>query len=362
MLLTLTGADATLVAFGASIGPTAALAIFLAIGVACGAYMVANMVFLLEAIREPRLRMLVCSLNGWPLGMLFAAAVAWATADWRLFFALVGSVALVIAGLLVSARKTQLVKVAAILPTAMQLVRERRLSPLAQSASACRLRSASNRPPQSLQAASRALVKPTSATDGDHDDDNVDDRRRRTRKSPFTATQRERARIARLSRRGGGERAPNDALDDADDAAKSSHADDSRRRCAHFNANINILGFVARRRQRRARRSSPPRCAPLLLWRLVDRLVRLLFLDRQAAWLTICKFSDDGRIQVYARPRAGGARRSVRVRNAKTHRTRERWRCGGRMLVVGSWRLVLLRLVDERLHNDSLDRDHGEHR
>lgn len=104
MLLALTTANAMLVVGGTTIGSSATIGVLVAIGACCGGYMTTNVVFLVEAIRESRVRMLIASLNGWPLGMTFAAAIAWMSGDWRLYFSLIGLVALAIAGLIVSAR------------------------------------------------------------------------------------------------------------------------------------------------------------------------------------------------------------------------------------------------------------------
>lgn len=64
--------------------------------------MVTNVVFILEAVKAQRTRLLVASLNGWPIGMVFTGFVGWVCADWRLYSACVSGTATSLAFLLVS--------------------------------------------------------------------------------------------------------------------------------------------------------------------------------------------------------------------------------------------------------------------
>lgn len=44
--------------------------------------MVTNIVFILEAVKSERTRLLVASLNGWPIGMVFTGFVGWLCSSW----------------------------------------------------------------------------------------------------------------------------------------------------------------------------------------------------------------------------------------------------------------------------------------
>ncbi|CAK5111472.1 unnamed protein product [Meloidogyne enterolobii] len=59
--------------------------IFFFIGTACGGYMVTNMVLLVEFLRNPNARLLVVSLNGWPLGMIGTAFLAYFLCNWKFY-------------------------------------------------------------------------------------------------------------------------------------------------------------------------------------------------------------------------------------------------------------------------------------
>ncbi|KAK0404145.1 hypothetical protein QR680_017310 [Steinernema hermaphroditum] len=52
------------------------------LGAASGGYMVTNMVLVVEALEKARSRLLVVSMNGWPLGMSFVAVCAWLSRHW----------------------------------------------------------------------------------------------------------------------------------------------------------------------------------------------------------------------------------------------------------------------------------------
>ncbi|CAK5117505.1 unnamed protein product [Meloidogyne enterolobii] len=67
------------------ISQLAAFFIFFFIGTACGGYMVTNMVLLVEFLRNPNARLLVVSLNGWPLGMIGTAFLAYFLCNWRFY-------------------------------------------------------------------------------------------------------------------------------------------------------------------------------------------------------------------------------------------------------------------------------------
>jgi hypothetical protein len=67
--------------------------------------MVTNLVFILEAVQVQRTRLLVASLNGWPIGMMFTGFVGWISANWRIYFGCVCVTAISLAFLLVSLLK-----------------------------------------------------------------------------------------------------------------------------------------------------------------------------------------------------------------------------------------------------------------
>uniref|UniRef100_A0A1I7YXW4 MFS domain-containing protein n=1 Tax=Steinernema glaseri TaxID=37863 RepID=A0A1I7YXW4_9BILA len=52
------------------------------LGAASGGYMVTNMVLVVEALDKARSRLLVVSMNGWPIGMSFVAICAWLSRHW----------------------------------------------------------------------------------------------------------------------------------------------------------------------------------------------------------------------------------------------------------------------------------------
>lgn len=60
-----------------------AIALFFIIGCSSGGYIVVNLVLMIESLEKSRSRLLVVSLNGWPLGMSFAALVGYLTLSWR---------------------------------------------------------------------------------------------------------------------------------------------------------------------------------------------------------------------------------------------------------------------------------------
>jgi MFS family permease len=91
-----------LLLFFAAYTPYLALAIFFIAGCACGGYMVTNVVFILEAVRAERTRLLVASLNGWPIGMVFTGLIAYLCREWRWYCGTVAGVSACLAGLLVS--------------------------------------------------------------------------------------------------------------------------------------------------------------------------------------------------------------------------------------------------------------------
>jgi hypothetical protein len=72
------------------------------LGLFAGGYMVTNLVLMIECVESARSRLLIVSLNGWPLGMLAMALAAAGTRHWRVFHAVVAGAAAVICGLLVS--------------------------------------------------------------------------------------------------------------------------------------------------------------------------------------------------------------------------------------------------------------------
>lgn len=68
-----------------------ALVLFFLLGCASGGYMVTNMVLIIEALENARSRLLVVSLNGWPLGLVYTAVVGYATQDWRYYHLIVAA-------------------------------------------------------------------------------------------------------------------------------------------------------------------------------------------------------------------------------------------------------------------------------
>ncbi|KAI6192255.1 Organic cation transporter protein [Aphelenchoides bicaudatus] len=91
-----------LLLLAARYGILLALIVFFIKGCACGGYMVTNVVFILEAVKAARTRLLVASLNGWPIGMLFTGLVGWLCEDWTWYGVSVAATALVLALLLYS--------------------------------------------------------------------------------------------------------------------------------------------------------------------------------------------------------------------------------------------------------------------
>lgn len=63
--------------------------------------MVTNLVFILEAVQIQRTRLLVASLNGWPIGMMFTGFVGWISGNWRLYAGCVCATSISLAFLLV---------------------------------------------------------------------------------------------------------------------------------------------------------------------------------------------------------------------------------------------------------------------
>ncbi|KAH7729218.1 Protein K09E9.1 [Aphelenchoides avenae] len=68
-----------------------ALVLFFLLGCASGGYMVTNMVLIIEALENARSRLLVVSLNGWPLGLVYTAVVGYATQEWRYYHLIVAA-------------------------------------------------------------------------------------------------------------------------------------------------------------------------------------------------------------------------------------------------------------------------------
>uniref|UniRef100_A0AC34FLY7 Major facilitator superfamily (MFS) profile domain-containing protein n=1 Tax=Panagrolaimus sp. ES5 TaxID=591445 RepID=A0AC34FLY7_9BILA len=76
--------NALLAAFG-NLTPYLATVIFFVIGGSCGGYMVTNLVLMIENLEHAKSRLLVVSLNGWPLGMAYVGFIAWITNEWRTY-------------------------------------------------------------------------------------------------------------------------------------------------------------------------------------------------------------------------------------------------------------------------------------
>uniref|UniRef100_A0A914VMU1 Major facilitator superfamily (MFS) profile domain-containing protein n=1 Tax=Plectus sambesii TaxID=2011161 RepID=A0A914VMU1_9BILA len=70
--------------------------LFFALGFCGGGYMVTNMVLALEAVGTQYWRLFVVAFNGWPLGMMFMAAVGYLTHHWRWFHVTLGAVAVLV--------------------------------------------------------------------------------------------------------------------------------------------------------------------------------------------------------------------------------------------------------------------------
>lgn len=62
-----------------------ALILFFTIGCSSGGYIVVNLVLMVESLEKASSRLLVVSLNGWPIGMSFVALVGYVTKNWRDF-------------------------------------------------------------------------------------------------------------------------------------------------------------------------------------------------------------------------------------------------------------------------------------
>ncbi|KAI6198357.1 Major facilitator superfamily MFS-1 domain containing protein [Aphelenchoides fujianensis] len=100
-LLMLALSNVALVLF-AGRNPNFALTLFFVNGCCCGGYMVVNLVFVLEAVQKEKTRLLVASLNGWPIGMIFTALLGFACRRWNFYYAAVAASSLLVAGLLYS--------------------------------------------------------------------------------------------------------------------------------------------------------------------------------------------------------------------------------------------------------------------
>lgn len=100
-LILLSTANITLSFFG-HVSPYMATVIFFSMGCASGGYMVTNVVFVIEAVKTEKERLVVASLNGWPIGMVFTAVISCLCRDSRLYYMVTAATALVIATLLVS--------------------------------------------------------------------------------------------------------------------------------------------------------------------------------------------------------------------------------------------------------------------
>ncbi|TKR80636.1 hypothetical protein L596_014680 [Steinernema carpocapsae] len=59
------------------------------LGAASGGYMVVNMVLVVEALEHAKSRLLVVSMNGWPVGMSFVAICAWFARHWWTYHCIV---------------------------------------------------------------------------------------------------------------------------------------------------------------------------------------------------------------------------------------------------------------------------------
>ncbi|KAI3418850.1 hypothetical protein GPALN_007950 [Globodera pallida] len=84
----------SLMALWGSFSPFLALSLYALLGLACGAYMVTNMVLLIEILRCSSTRLLAVSLNGWPLGMVGTALLAFGLRHWRYYHLAVSIMAL----------------------------------------------------------------------------------------------------------------------------------------------------------------------------------------------------------------------------------------------------------------------------
>lgn len=86
--------NSLLVLFGSRAHYVMMIFIFFTIGTACGGYLVTNMVLLLEILRNSNTRLLVVSLNGWPLGMIGTAIMAYSLLHWRTYHIAVAAISL----------------------------------------------------------------------------------------------------------------------------------------------------------------------------------------------------------------------------------------------------------------------------
>ncbi|KAI6231808.1 Major facilitator superfamily MFS-1 domain containing protein [Aphelenchoides besseyi] len=100
-LLILAASNLALLPFAAD-SPNFVLTLFFVMGCSCGGYMVTNVVFVLEAVQTEKTRLLVASLNGWPIGMVFTAFAGYVCREWHLYYGLVAVTALCVAALLYS--------------------------------------------------------------------------------------------------------------------------------------------------------------------------------------------------------------------------------------------------------------------
>ncbi|CAI4228657.1 unnamed protein product [Auanema sp. JU1783] len=65
------------------------------LGMACGGYMVTNLVLLVECLESPNSRLLSVSLNGWSISMVFVALIAYISQDWFFYHLAISALALV---------------------------------------------------------------------------------------------------------------------------------------------------------------------------------------------------------------------------------------------------------------------------
>ncbi|KAE9551212.1 hypothetical protein FO519_005579 [Halicephalobus sp. NKZ332] len=74
--------------------------LFCILGAACGGYMVTNLVLVVENLGQPSSRLLVVSLNGWPLGMCFTSLIGYVSKDWRVYHIIISTTAAILCGFL----------------------------------------------------------------------------------------------------------------------------------------------------------------------------------------------------------------------------------------------------------------------
>ena len=84
-----------LISLIASVSPYLSLLLFFTMGIACGGYMVVNLILFVECLELPESRLFAVSVNGWSFSMIFTALLANFTLNWRIYHSVICAAATV---------------------------------------------------------------------------------------------------------------------------------------------------------------------------------------------------------------------------------------------------------------------------